>query len=298
MTERNYLTLSIDKIPPEDDWLLSQPRPVVAIGAGTTPNADVVVENERDLQRVTQWIQRRPLASLVLVQVLRSIQSLPLESALTLESLAYSTLQGGSEFQNWLRGRSVEPASLKALPSCGDAVIMHRVDNTVYASLNRPQFRNSISVEMRDALVSLFELVLLDTTIERLELSGSGRCFSVGGELGEFGLANDFAFAHSIRCRQNPGRLLAKIAPKVTCVVHSACIGSGAEIPAFAGTVYARSDSFFQLPELQFGLIPGAGGCVSIARRIGRQRTAWMALSGVRVPARQAQCWGLIDRVI
>jgi enoyl-CoA hydratase/carnithine racemase len=154
-----------------------------------------------------------------------------------------------------------------------------------------------MSVEMRDALVEMLELVLLDETITRVEVSGRGGCFSVGGELREFGLATDPAYAHAIRASHNPGRLLAQCADRVCFALHSACIGSGIEIPAFAGHVSATPRSFFQLPELEFGLIPGAGGCVSISRRIGRQRTAWMVLSGKRINADQALEWGLIDEI-
>jgi hypothetical protein len=74
--------------------------------------------------------------------------------------------------------------------------------------------------------------------------------------------------------------------------LHGACIGSGIEFPAFAGRVVAAPDAWFQLPELTFGLIPGAGGCVSISRRIGRQRMARLVLSGNRIMAERALAWG------
>jgi enoyl-CoA hydratase/carnithine racemase len=68
-------------------------------------------------------------------------------------------------------------------------------------------------------------------------------------------------------------------------------------VPAFAGTVIADPGSWFRLPELGMGLIPGAGGTVSLPRRIGRWRTAWMGLTGARVTAAQALEWGLVDSV-
>jgi enoyl-CoA hydratase/carnithine racemase len=61
--------------------------------------------------------------------------------------------------------------------------------------------------------------------------------------------------------------------------------------------VVAGPDAFFQLPELSLGLVPGAGGTVSLPRRIGRQRTAWLALTGRRLPAEQALAWGLVDEI-
>jgi enoyl-CoA hydratase/carnithine racemase len=61
--------------------------------------------------------------------------------------------------------------------------------------------------------------------------------------------------------------------------------------------VRASADAFFQLPEVSMGLVPGAGGTVSVPRRIGRQRAAWMALTGARVDAPTALTWGLIDAI-
>ena len=52
------------------------------------------------------------------------------------------------------------------------------------------------------------------------------------------------------------------------------------------------------MPELSMGLIPGAGGCVSVPRRIGRCRTAALVLSGRRINARTALDWGLIDAIV
>jgi enoyl-CoA hydratase/carnithine racemase len=74
-------------------------------------------------------------------------------------------------------------------------------------------------------------------------------------------------------------------------------VGAGIELAAFAGKLTAREDAFFQLPEVAMGLVPGAGGTVSIPRRIGRQRTAYLALSGLPVDAITARQWGLIDEI-
>ena len=70
------------------------------------------------------------------------------------------------------------------------------------------------------------------------------------------------------------------------------------EIPAFARTVTASANTFVQLPELSMGLLPGSGGCVSLSRRIGRQRTAWLGLTARRINATTALSWGLIDNIV
>jgi enoyl-CoA hydratase/carnithine racemase len=79
--------------------------------------------------------------------------------------------------------------------------------------------------------------------------------------------------------------------------VHGACIGAGIEVPAFAGRVLAAPDAYVMLPEVSMGLVPGAGGTVSITGRIGRWRTAWLALTGSRLDAHTALSWGLVDEI-
>jgi enoyl-CoA hydratase/carnithine racemase len=79
--------------------------------------------------------------------------------------------------------------------------------------------------------------------------------------------------------------------------VHGACAGAGVELPAFAGRVIADPGTTFLLPELAMGLIPGAGGTVSLPRRIGRERTAKLALSGEPIDAKTALDWGLVDEL-
>ena len=66
---------------------------------------------------------------------------------------------------------------------------------------------------------------------------------------------------------------------------------------AFAGRVVAHPDTQISLPEIGLGLIPGAGGTVSLPRRIGRHRTAELAFAGAPIDAATAMRWGLVDAI-
>ena len=79
--------------------------------------------------------------------------------------------------------------------------------------------------------------------------------------------------------------------------VHGQVLGSGLEMAAFCGRIEAADDTVFGLPELSLGLIPGAGGTVSVTRRIGRWRTAYLVLSGHTIDPSVALAWGLVDAV-
>lgn len=151
---------------------------------------------------------------------------------------------------------------------------------------------------MRDALREAFELAALDPEIDRVTLRGLGKAFSVGADLAEFGTTRDPATAHAIRMQTLPAHAIARCADKFEVHIQGACIGAGLEMVAFARRVTAGPRAWFQLPELAMGLIPGAGGCVSVSRRIGRQGAAMMILSGRRIDASAALALGLVDAIM
>lgn len=282
-------------------WLAQRTCPVIGIANDGDDWAviracDARVADVAEAASLIANIRQSPIAATVLVQLLRLNARLPLADALVAESLAYSTLQAGPEFKKWLdANRAAAPAVHR---DSGDAVLMVRDDSSLTLELNRASNRNGMTVEMRDALIEALQLILADDSITQVQISGRGKCFSTGGDLTEFGTAPDPATAHVVRSIALSGRLLAQCAERVKVNVHGACIGSGIEFPAFAGRMIATEDAYFQLPELKFGLIPGAGGTVSIPRRIGRQRAAWLMLSGKRIDASKAHAWGLVDEVI
>jgi hypothetical protein len=255
---------------------------------------DTVVATRGELETVADGVYARPLASQALAQVLRLSSGRSVYEGLVVESLVYATLQAGPEFATWLAAR---PAPSSRPAPVGPAVRVERGARGLELWLNRPEKRNAFSAEMRDALCEALALAVMDRSVEHVRLCGEGAAFCSGGDLDEFGTLPDPATAHAIRSTRHPARWLHELAARVECVLHGACVGAGIELPAFAARVVARPDARFRLPELSMGLVPGAGGTVSLPRRIGRQRTAWMALAGVEVGAEVALGWGLVDAI-
>jgi enoyl-CoA hydratase/carnithine racemase len=255
---------------------------------------DVVLSSEEEVEQLRSRIKAFPMASALMVQLLRNNEKASDFQALYAESLAFSTLQGGGEFRKWLEGRQAPDHSGE---ECDLPVRMERDGNHLEIVLTDPGNRNAFSVRMRDALYEALQLLDLDPDIDSCRISGEGSCFCVGGDLGEFGLASDTAASHLVRSTRNVAHLLIRHAHKIECEVHRACIGSGIELPAFSGRLIAREGTFFELPELSMGLLPGAGGTVSILRRIGRQRLAWWILSGRKINTETALRWKLVDEV-
>lgn len=279
-------------------WLNRQACAVIGIAAEGPDHplacaCDAVATSAEDAAELVTNIEAAPLAALVLVQLLRSTEGMDLCRALTFESLAYATLQAGAEFRRWLA--QATPATRAEALDAGAPVLLERHGAQLRLRLNRPSRRNALSVEMRDALAEALELVAADPSIAAVSISGEGKCFSAGGDLSEFGSAADPSVAHAVRSTRSVAALLAHSAARLTFHVHGAAVGAGIEMAAFGRHVEASTDAFFQLPEIRYGLIPGCGGCVSIPRRIGRLRTAYLALSARRLDARTAHDWGLVD---
>jgi enoyl-CoA hydratase/carnithine racemase len=302
-----HLTVDLEGAPaltPEDlarleSWLHALPIPAIGISAGEDELSslmDALAGSDDELQTIAAGIEANPQAAAVLVQVLRSTETMTVIQALTLESLGYATLQSGAEFARWLAARRQQKRA-RVLAAHDDLLLLTRDESELRLVLNSPATRNSLSAAMRDALSQAFRLVAMDPGIESVSVSGTGPNFCAGGDLEEFGLLENPAAAHGIRMLRMPARYLAPEAGRYHFHVHGACIGAGIELPAFAAKLTAAADATFRLPEVSMGLIPGAGGCVSIPRRIGRQRTASMALTGRAVGAEEALAWGLIDQI-
>lgn len=269
---------------------------VIGIGPFDTPNrdaVDVIVDDERTAGGIEAAVRANPIAATSLVLHLRASEHLPIAAALVAESSTYSTLQAGPEHGRWLAAHDRRPRS----DDDGQRVRSEVDGDRMTITLARPARRNAVDAAMQASLADAFAAAA-DPSVRSVTVVGDGPVFSAGGDLDEFGTLADPAIAHLLRVARSPGRALSEIAAKTTVVVHGACHGAGVELPAFAGTVVARPGTTFTLPEVAMGLVPGAGGTVSLPRRIGRHRTAWLALTGRPLDAETAHRWGLVDDIV
>ena len=260
---------------------------------GCAGSVDEVADTGAAVAQLGAAVAANPQAAVALVELLRIQAYEHVPQGLVLESLTYSTLQSGPEFGTWLDQRG--PATLPA--DTEPPVLVDRVGTAMQLTLNRPSRANAFVAGMRDALVEALRTAAADPTVEGVILRGAGASFCSGGDLAEFGTTPDPATGHATRVGRSAGWWIDHLARDVRVQLHGHCIGAGIELPAFAGTVLAAPDTRIRLPEVAMGLVPGAGGTVSIPRRIGRHRTAWLALTGAEIGADQALAWGLVDRI-
>lgn len=268
------------------------------IGEATGANAVVdVADLDTELENLAASIAASPHAAVALVQLLRISHDIDVAAALHAESLTYATLQTGATFMAWLARRANKPAPKPVEPN-DPTVLVERVGSHLEITLNRPARRNALNVAMRDELTQALAVVGYDDSLDGAILRGAGSNFSAGGDLDEFGSTPSPAVGHHVRSVRSLPLMMHRLAARVRVNVHGGCVGAGIELPAFLDSVIATEDATFVLPEIGFGLVPGAGGTVSVTRRIGRHRTAWLALTGSELDARTALQWRLVDRVI
>jgi hypothetical protein len=282
-------SLSCDT-PNDFDILLTSrpdaPRPWVCVTRGRVADQGT---------KLAERVQKRPVAATILAQVLRIGERLDFDQALQIESFAYSTLLGGAEFSHW-RATLSQKVSPHRTPH--NLVLVARDGDNLTLTLNDPHRNNPFTAEMRDSLYNALANAVEDPSNPYVAIKAAGKCFSTGGYVPEFGDAKDLAVAHVVRTLRSCTQLIWRLGERATVCFHGAAIGSGLEVPAAAARREANKNAWFQLPELQMGLIPGAGGSVSLSRAIGRHRTMWMALSGKRVNAQQALSLGLIHAIV
>lgn len=277
--------------------LVTLPSVVVAgPGCPTTPEladlVDVEAASTGDLAAVVAGVERAPVAAAAAALLLRAAQRRSVEDGLVAESAVFSALQAGAEHRAWRARTPRRSRPGDDAPRVG----VERRGTTLELRLRRPAAANALDVRMRDELLEVLAVVEASPELQ-VVLRGEGPAFCSGGDLDEFGSAPDPGTAHLVRLRRSIGAVLSRVAERVTVLAHGTSAGSGVELAAFAGRVVAHPDARFVLPELSLGLVPGAGGTVSLPRRIGRHRTAWLALTGNSIDAATARSWGLVDEI-
>jgi len=246
------------------------------------------------IQELDEMISLHTQPALVLAHLLRQKAYQNVSQGLVLESLSYGMLQSGSQFKAWLNQRGDIARVLDEKP----VVLASRSDESLEIYLNRPERSNAYSSDMRDQLFDFLQIARFDEAVTKVKLHGLGKSFCSGGDLAEFGSVDFPPDGHIIRMHRSPALSSHSIADKLEVYLHGVCAGAGIEIPAFPSRVFGNESVEIFLPEISMGLIPGAGGTVSLPRRIGPQKTAYLAMSGKTLSLSDALAWGLIDEAV
>ncbi|WP_168073804.1 2-(1,2-epoxy-1,2-dihydrophenyl)acetyl-CoA isomerase PaaG [Caulobacter sp. SSI4214] len=168
--------------------------------------------------------------------------------------------------------------------------------------LNRPDRLNSFTVQMHGEVAAALDLIEADGAVRVLLVTGAGRGFCAGQDLADRAVSPGGAavdLGQSVERYYNPlvRRLVALPFP-VVCAVNGVAAGAGANLALAADIVIAAKSAKFIQSFAHIGLIPDSGGTWILPRLIGQARALAITLTGVPVPAEQAEAWGMIWRAV
>jgi enoyl-CoA hydratase len=179
------------------------------------------------------------------------------------------------------------PVSLAGRSAAGVALV----------TLNRPEVLNALSFDLLDELATVLERLDADTDCRAIVLTGSGsRAFAAGADIREL-------------ARQTPVTLLREnrfavwdrigaIRTPLIAAVRGFALGGGCELAMSCDMIIAADDASFGQPEINLGVMPGAGGTQRMTRAIGKARAMDLILTGRTIGAVEAERMGLVSRIV
>jgi enoyl-CoA hydratase len=175
-------------------------------------------------------------------------------------------------------------------------LVVTREEAIAVVQLNRPDVLNALSRALMDELVAVLEDLDRDEAIHCIILTGSGRAFAAGADIREFADASAVDMLQGYRFQQ--WERIRKIAKPLIAGVTGFALGGGNELAMLCDMIVAGESARFGQPEINLGLIPGAGGTQRLTRAVGKYRAMELILTGRHMSAPEALAAGLVTRVV
>ncbi|MGY0217499.1 2-(1,2-epoxy-1,2-dihydrophenyl)acetyl-CoA isomerase PaaG [Endozoicomonadaceae bacterium StTr2] len=169
-------------------------------------------------------------------------------------------------------------------------------------TLNRPETLNSFTAQMHEEVREAMKDVRTNTDVRCLVITGAGRGFCAGQDLNDRSVkASDEApdLGESVEKNYNPLiRSIMTLDKPVIAAVNGVAAGAGASIALACDIVLAARSASFVQAFCKIGLVPDSGGTWNLPRALGLPRAKTLALLGDKLPAEQAESWGMIWRCV
>lgn len=180
------------------------------------------------------------------------------------------------------------------------STILYEVKNGVaHITLNRPEKYNSFNLEMAMTLQQKLDEAAADEAVRCVLLSGSGKAFCAGQDLGETPDPTQLDFDKILTERYNPIVLrLRNMEKPVVCGVNGVAAGAGANLALAGDIVIARKSAAFIQAFINIGLIPDCGGTFMLPRLVGAARAMALCITGEKVSADAAVAMGMIYQAV
>jgi 2-(1,2-epoxy-1,2-dihydrophenyl)acetyl-CoA isomerase len=186
--------------------------------------------------------------------------------------------------------------------SGSDPVLVAVAAGVLRLTLNRPDKLNSFNDAMHGALREAFERAHAEDDIRAVLLTGAGRAFSAGQDLGDRDprrMQGPPDLGQTLERFYNPLiRLVRSLEKPVICAVNGVAAGAGANVAFACDIVLAARSARFIQSFARIGLVPDSGGTWTLPRLLGEARAKALALTAEPLDAETAAAWGLIWRVV
>jgi enoyl-CoA hydratase len=171
------------------------------------------------------------------------------------------------------------------------------VEGVALVTIQRPDVLNALSFDLLDALADALDALDSDPACRVIVLTGSGeRAFAAGADIRE--LARQTPVTLAVEDRFAVWDRIAAIRKPLVAAVRGFALGGGCELAMSCDLIVAGEDALFGQPEINLGVMPGAGGTQRLTRAIGRARSMDLILTGRTITAREAETMGLVSRVV
>ena len=168
----------------------------------------------------------------------------------------------------------------------------HAEQRTALVRLNRPEQLNALNGAVMDALCAALEELDRDDAVRAIVVTGNERAFAAGADIGEMASATPIDMLLTNRIGQ--WDRIRKITKPVIAAVNGWALGGGCELAMVLDLIVAGEGAKFGQPEINIGVIPGAGGTQRLTRAIGKAKAMRMILTGDPITAREAESAGLV----
>jgi enoyl-CoA hydratase len=162
--------------------------------------------------------------------------------------------------------------------------------------LNRPKQLNALSGELMGELVSVLLELDEDAEVRAIVLGGNERAFAAGADIAELAAGTPISLYENRRI--DAWDSIRAVRTPIVAAVSGFCLGGGCELAMLCDLIVAAESAKFGQPEINLGVLPGAGGTQRLTRAVGKALAMDMILTGRMLSAREALDFGLVARVV
>ena len=162
--------------------------------------------------------------------------------------------------------------------------------------MNRPKQLNALSGELMAAVIGALQELDADPEIRAIVLGGGERAFAAGADIAELAAGTPISLYENRRIEQ--WDKIRDLRTPVVAAVSGFCLGGGCELAMLCDLIVASETAKFGQPEINLGVLPGAGGTQRLTRAVGKAIAMDMILTGRMISAREALGLGLVARVV